>query len=89
MNTARYALCLTGLIAFSLTFVIGMRAGGGIIEVLRDAAIACVVAGLLGQVIFNTILSAVNNPEPDPPEKSTERSEGAEPETSSARENAS
>ncbi len=65
MQTARFFLCLVGFAGFALTFFVGAFSGGDLINVLRDASIACVIAGLIAQAFLHIMFTALRTPEPE------------------------
>ncbi|MEM7672511.1 MAG: hypothetical protein AAF212_04140 [Verrucomicrobiota bacterium] len=62
MQSAKFAICLGSFIAFSVTFFNGMMFGSNFIPVLRDSAIACLLAAIVMkffvQIIVNNIRSS-------------------------------
>lgn len=59
MKTAKFAICLGSFLAFSITFFNGMSRGSDMILVLRDAAIACLVAALICRFFVEIIVNSI------------------------------
>lgn len=59
MQSAKFAICLGSFIAFSVTFFNGMMFGSNFIPVLRDAAIACLLAAIVMKFFVQIIVNSV------------------------------
>ena len=59
MQSAKFAICLGSFIAFSVTFFNGMMFGSNFIPVLRDAAIACLLAAVVMKFFVQIIVSNI------------------------------
>ncbi|MGB0370057.1 MAG: hypothetical protein ACPGN3_01810 [Opitutales bacterium] len=61
MHSAKFAICLGSFIAFSVTFFNGMMFGSNFIPVLRDAAIACLLAAIVMKFFVQIIVSSIRS----------------------------
>ena len=61
MQSAKFAICLGSFIAFSMTFFNGIMFGSNFIPVLRDAAIACLLAAVVMKFFVRIIVSNVRS----------------------------
>ena len=59
MNAAKFFICLASFLAFSVTFFTGMMTGSDFIPIIRDAAIACLIAAFVTRFFVQIIINAV------------------------------
>lgn len=61
MQSAKFIICLGSFVAFSVTFFNGVMFGSNFIPILRDAAIACLLAAIVMKFFVQIIVSNIRD----------------------------